>query len=271
MIRALLTALRWSPASLRAQSWWKRWRRRRRARTAQPGRCPICAGPARFFPIAGGPRETPMCAGCGSVARQRALVHTLAGLGLDLTTARVHESSPSLATYEFFAARCREFIASYHLPDRPAGARLGAFTVADLTALPFAADTFDLVVTLDVLEHVPTPARALLEIARTLRAGGTFVFTVPRDPARATRARAELTTNGWRHLQPAQFHADPTTRRGALVVTDWGHDLEARLADAGLTCRTLTLLAPEIGVPVPIEVFVARKPATAGDSPPATR
>jgi ubiquinone/menaquinone biosynthesis C-methylase UbiE len=50
----------------------------------------------------------------------------------------------------------------------------------DVTRLPFADASVDLVVGLEVLEHVPTPARALTEIARVCR--GHAIVSVPREP-----------------------------------------------------------------------------------------
>jgi ubiquinone/menaquinone biosynthesis C-methylase UbiE len=50
----------------------------------------------------------------------------------------------------------------------------------DATRLPFADSSIDLVVALEVLEHVPDPRRALVEIARVCR--GTTVLSVPREP-----------------------------------------------------------------------------------------
>jgi len=47
------------------------------------------------------------------------------------------------------------------------------------TALPVASATFDCVIALDVLEHVDDDGGALAEIARVLRPGGVFCFTVP--------------------------------------------------------------------------------------------
>jgi SAM-dependent methyltransferase len=49
----------------------------------------------------------------------------------------------------------------------------------DVTALPFADGSFDAVLLLDVLEHLPDPARALAEARRVLRPGGALVCTVP--------------------------------------------------------------------------------------------
>lgn len=55
---------------------------------------------------------------------------------------------------------------------------LGAF--ADVVGLPFPDDTFDLVLGIEVLEHVPVPEHALKEIRRVGRQH--FVLSVPREP-----------------------------------------------------------------------------------------
>jgi SAM-dependent methyltransferase len=54
----------------------------------------------------------------------------------------------------------------------------GAF--ADIARLPFPDDAFDLVLAIEVLEHVPDPAGALSELARVAR--GSLVLSVPREP-----------------------------------------------------------------------------------------
>ncbi len=50
----------------------------------------------------------------------------------------------------------------------------------DVEALPFADDTFDLVLVIEVLEHVPDPDLALSEIARVGR--GHVIASVPFEP-----------------------------------------------------------------------------------------
>lgn len=54
---------------------------------------------------------------------------------------------------------------------------------ADITALPFAADSFDLVTALDVLEHIENDVQALDELARVCRPGGWLLITVPVFPS----------------------------------------------------------------------------------------
>ena len=60
----------------------------------------------------------------------------------------------------------------------PAARFSGAF--ADITQLPFPSGTFDLVLAIEVLEHVPDPAAALAEIARVARRD--IIVSVPREP-----------------------------------------------------------------------------------------
>lgn len=52
--------------------------------------------------------------------------------------------------------------------------------VADLTVLPFPADSFDLVFSQGVLEHFEDPTRAMHEQLRVLRSHGVLVVDVPQ-------------------------------------------------------------------------------------------
>ena len=49
----------------------------------------------------------------------------------------------------------------------------------DATRLPFAGDSFDRVITSEVLEHIQDDVAAIDELVRVLRPGGTFAATVP--------------------------------------------------------------------------------------------
>jgi len=56
--------------------------------------------------------------------------------------------------------------------------RLG-FAAADVTALPVADATVDLVCCFQVIEHLPDPAAFLAEVRRALAPGGVLVLTTP--------------------------------------------------------------------------------------------
>lgn len=50
---------------------------------------------------------------------------------------------------------------------------------ASVCDLPFASGTFDIVISSEVIEHTPDPARAVREMSRVLRPGGRLALTVP--------------------------------------------------------------------------------------------
>lgn len=56
---------------------------------------------------------------------------------------------------------------------------LGGVEKGDVCAMPFADESFALVLATDILEHVNDDARAIGEIHRVLKPGGTAVITVP--------------------------------------------------------------------------------------------
>lgn len=51
--------------------------------------------------------------------------------------------------------------------------------VGSVLDMPFDDDTFDYVISSEVIEHVPDPVRAVREMHRVLKAGGTLVLTTP--------------------------------------------------------------------------------------------
>lgn len=53
--------------------------------------------------------------------------------------------------------------------------------LADLTALPFRAGSFDAALNVVTLEHLREPGRALAEIARTLAPGGRLLVAAPHE------------------------------------------------------------------------------------------
>jgi SAM-dependent methyltransferase len=57
----------------------------------------------------------------------------------------------------------------------------GVDFVADVSALPFADGTYDIVLSTQVLEHVRDPQRVIAEMARVLKPGGWLFLTTPQS------------------------------------------------------------------------------------------
>lgn len=58
--------------------------------------------------------------------------------------------------------------------------RSGTLTAGDAQSLPFADDSFDVVMCSEVLEHVDDPDAAMREITRITKPGGRVALSVPR-------------------------------------------------------------------------------------------
>ena len=55
---------------------------------------------------------------------------------------------------------------------------------ADICALPFADNSYDLILCNHVLEHIPNDRKAMQELFRVLKKGGTLIAQVPLDESR---------------------------------------------------------------------------------------
>jgi SAM-dependent methyltransferase len=64
--------------------------------------------------------------------------------------------------------------------------RGGRVTLGEVTAIPFAGDTFDLVCALDIVEHVDDEDGALSELVRVTQLGGTVLVSLPLHSSKWT-------------------------------------------------------------------------------------
>ncbi len=132
----------------------------------------------------------------------------------------------------------------------------------DVTRLTYASESFDLVISQDVMEHVADPVAGFAETARVLRPGGSHIFTIPqnRELGRSI-TRARLNGGAVEYLLPAEYHGDPVRAEGALVFTEFGSDLHDLLTRAGLRLVEHAVpVRPDAGAPF-LRVFEAIKPS----------
>jgi 2-polyprenyl-3-methyl-5-hydroxy-6-metoxy-1,4-benzoquinol methylase len=88
------------------------------------------------------------------------------------------------------------------------------FRAAEATALPFEADSFDLVCAIEVLEHLPDPAAALEEMARVARR--SLLVSAPREPL--WRALNLLRGAYWRSLGNTPGHVNHWSAQGLRTL-----------------------------------------------------
>jgi SAM-dependent methyltransferase len=80
----------------------------------------------------------------------------------------------------------------------------GEARVADITDIPFPDASFDLVVSLETLEHVPDPSKGLRELVRVTRPGGRLIVTTPNYLSFVGLYRIFLRLTGRRYTELGQ-------------------------------------------------------------------
>lgn len=116
----------------------------------------------------------------------------------------------------------------------------------DLMQLSFPNQSFDLIVSNDVFEHVPQPAQAFRECARILAPGGTLIATFPfHTDNEVSIIRAQPNGDKIIHYLEPIYHGNPLFRDGSLVYTDFGWDILKTLQKSGFSDVHVSLYGSE--------------------------
>ena len=230
----------------------------------QRGYCPICNQDTTFISNDAWLRDSLQCVHCGSIPRQRALMTILETIQPDWKNLTIHESSPgeSAITYKI-KNECKGYIASQYYPSYKTGDIINEFRNENLEEQTFSDESFDIVITQDVLEHIYNPKKAFSEIARTLKQGGIHIFTVPIiNKFNKSEVWAIPGKNGEPvFLKTPEWHGNPINRKGSPVTMHWGFDIvEFIHTYSGLDTKIEYLYDLQQGIWAEyIEVFVSTK------------
>lgn len=208
----------------------------------KPG-CFICGNPGEFQVKPGDSLREAWCPVCGAKKRSSDLAAVIVrnyGGGQASSLAGMTDTLAPLCIYEAqaigplhdFLSKLPFYTCSEYLDDIPEGGIAhDGVRCENLERLSFTDNSFDLVITQDVMEHVSRPEQAFREIHRVLKPGGRHIFTVPVHEGRQTTQR--IRADGERqagHSFPV-YHGDPLRKEsGSLVHTDFGDDLVSYLA-----------------------------------------
>lgn len=145
---------------------------------------------------------------------------------------RVHESSPMLIGVSLWLRQnCGGYVMSGYFPELPFGHMVNGLRNEDLEHQTFESKTFDVVIHLDVLEHLFNPFDALREIERTLRPGGHCIFTAPTYPERVSSEQVAFKeAGGLRVIGTPEYHGNPQNPEGSIVTWRYGYDLPYLIA-----------------------------------------
>ena len=204
------------------------------------GLCNICGHKGKFSGPLRGARDAFACPACNATLRYReqaAAILAHFGRGRHHFLRRFVRSPEAKKIYVYEAAlkgplhRVLTELPYYTQSYFVEGAALGA-TIANgivcqnLEMLTFASNSFDLVVTSDVLEHVENTDAAIEEVFRVLRYGGAHIFSIPlKWPLPdVSSIRAKKQNGNIVHMMEAHYHNSPEGGK-TLVITDFGADL----------------------------------------------
>ncbi|MEJ8571579.1 class I SAM-dependent methyltransferase [Microbaculum marinum] len=210
--------------------------------------CTVCGWHGVFRRTQDKIRETFACGACRASLRYRAQAQALLSVveGGRYATLRALAAEGGLADKSVFepgqAGPFRPYLrqapvykSSLFDPRMRSGDLVNGIECQDLTATSFGPETFDLVVTSDIMEHVRRPDAAWTELHRILKPGGYHVFSIPVTAKMAEKCVSRVDTSGDedRLLMPAVYHGDGSGGL-SLVYTDFGADLLDILDGYGL-------------------------------------
>jgi len=111
--------------------------------------------------------------------------------------------------------------------------------------LPFAADSFDLVVSVWVLEHLPDPLATFIEVRRVLAPRGHFVFLTPnlRNPLMLANRLGKALPGLQRRLVPRVYGRDEADTFPVQYRANTVDAIRAHARGAGLHVRDLRVVA----------------------------
>lgn len=229
------------------------------------GLCNICGLQSVFFcKNLIHPRDFLTCMHCGSTSRYRSVARGVLQAISDLSG--IHVNSMAAVQYARFPHVIKVYdtqvafslgVVTYPIPCYLAqnpniklflsdlngiandkGPNGECLSQQNLESLTYDSNQFDIVITSDVLEHLRQPERAHAEIARVVRPGGFYVFTVPhtRDHY-LTQYRVKihnpLDASQDEYLEEPVYHGDPNSGDGTLVYQIFGRDIDDQLDALG--------------------------------------
>lgn len=256
------------------------------------GQCNVCGNDAKFyFSEPSLYREQLTCDHCGATSRYRSIARGVLLAFLELTGIKVASLAElpkngverDFDVYDtqppFYWETC-----SYPIPDYLKAVEYGNVSLSNfrpnspfgeliapgisnqnLECLTYANNSFDLVITTDVMEHVRLDDLAHREIHRVLRLGGVYVFTVPHSrELTETLVRVQVEdpqdASKDKFLLEPEYHGNANSEdgSGALSYRVYGVNLDVFLEDLGFEVTYFKDDIPENAIQS-TELFYCRK------------
>ena len=162
-----------------------------------PNYCPFCGDINKFDSFGIVPRERVRCKKCKSLERHRFFYLVFTRLYDDLFNKNVKllHFAPEVIFYEFFSKK--DNIDYYPVDinlEKYDNLNISLKKQVNMENIPYEDETFDIIYTSHVLEHVPDDNKALNELYRVLKSNGTCFIAVPIHDISETLEKEEYNT-----------------------------------------------------------------------------
>lgn len=196
-------------------------------------------------------RESVDCPRTGFNNRMRSTIQLTDIEGGLYPSSRIYITEQLTPMYRHFADRFVHTVGSEFLGPNvaPGWTNDRGIRHEDMTRLSFADSSFDAVISLEVLEHIPDFTRAFREAARVLVPGGRLIWTAPFvDLLADNHIMARVVNGEIEYLTEPEYHGDPVTNQGVLCYTRFGWQVLGQARANGFSdAYAIAHYAPELG------------------------
>ena len=196
-------------------------------------------------------RETYLCGNCGASLRYREQARVIlnhfsrkdSGCLSDLVdeaefrNLRIYEPG-LIGPFRKYFQKIPGYHSSYFWEEVTPGESRNGIQCQDLMNLTYADNTFDLVLSSDIFEHVRKPFVGFKEINRVLKPGGFHIFSIPTAYPLPPETVYRVDTTGTEdvYVLPKHYHGAPMGGK-SLVYTDFGGDIIELMAADGIDLK----------------------------------
>jgi SAM-dependent methyltransferase len=201
------------------------------------GDCPLCGGTV-FISLHASPFMT-RCVRCTANVTNLSLAPVIAKhFGGHYAGRTAYELSTFGSTLKWLQRHFASVTVSEYFPDKPFGSVVDGIVNQDVQRLTFPDESFDLVTSNQVMEHVPDDILGFSESLRVLKPGGALVFSVPLRDIPKTERKAYVDAAGCVQIIGEPEYHDSRLGGPGSALCFWHHsvhDIAERVQQVGFS------------------------------------
>jgi SAM-dependent methyltransferase len=168
------------------------------------GNCPLC-GKSHFLSFKESPFQT-RCLRCKATITNLSLIPIIAEHAGKNHNHSVYELSTYGSTLNFLKLNFSKVFTSEYFPDKKCGELINGILNQDVQKLTFADNTFDIITSNQVFEHVPDDIKGFSECFRVLANRGALIFSIPLYNIEKTTKIASIINNEIVFTETPEYH-----------------------------------------------------------------